>query len=144
MSGKIPKRKGVCAVVFRNRKGKTEFLLLYRVLHWKGWEFPKGGVDGKETALKALQRELMEETSISEFKSVKSLNARLEFYDRFRRRVFSGKAFLVEFFPDSKVSIAENKVKEHSSFRWVPKKKVLKTLTYKTWEKVFRKALKFL
>ena len=140
----VLERKGICAIVFRKRKARTEFLLLHRILHWKGWEFPKGGIDGKETALKALKRELKEETGILEFKSVKSLNARLEFYDRFRRRIFSGKAFLVEFFPDSKISLAKNKVKEHSSFKWVSKSKVLKTLTHKTWGKVFRKANKIM
>ena len=54
-------RKGVIGIVFNKAK---KFLILHRVLHWKGWEFSKGGIDKGETAEEALLREIKEETGL--------------------------------------------------------------------------------
>ncbi|MEI7962151.1 MAG: NUDIX hydrolase, partial [archaeon] len=53
-------------VVFDGEK----FLLLHRVLHWKGWEFPKGGVITGESSADALKRELLEETGIPKYQLI--------------------------------------------------------------------------
>ncbi len=53
-------RKGVFLVVFN----KDKYLLLKRVLHWTGWEFPKGGIESNESIEKAVSRELREETGL--------------------------------------------------------------------------------
>ena len=58
-------RKGVFIVVYTNDKGKIKYLLLKRKLHWKGWEFPKGGIKKGEGILKAVKRELKEEAGLA-------------------------------------------------------------------------------
>jgi len=45
-------RKGVLAIIMREGK----FLILRRVRNWKGWEFPKGGIDKGEEEEDALLR----------------------------------------------------------------------------------------
>jgi len=46
-------RKAVFVVVYRETKtGKDrKYLILKRKLHWKGWEFPKGGLEKGEKIL---------------------------------------------------------------------------------------------
>ncbi len=58
-------RRGVfCVVYSRNKKGKIEYLLLKRKLHWKGWEFPKGALEKRENISDAVKREIKEETGL--------------------------------------------------------------------------------
>src|SRR3989338_2427952 len=54
-------REGVVGII-AGENGKL--LLLHRALHWKGWEFPKGGVEAGESEEKALLREIEEETGL--------------------------------------------------------------------------------
>ena len=55
-------RKAVFIVAYLIEKDKILYLLLKRKLHWKGWEFPKGGVKPGEPLVRAALRELKEET----------------------------------------------------------------------------------
>ena len=55
-------RKGVFMVTYRKEKNKIYYLVLKRKLHWKGWEFPKGGIEKEESLLNAAKREIEEET----------------------------------------------------------------------------------
>ena len=57
-------RKAVFIVAYSKINNKIEYLLLKRKLHWKGWEFPKGGAEEKENNLDAVKRELKEETGL--------------------------------------------------------------------------------
>ena len=61
-------RKAVFIVVYKieknNKNNKISYLLLKRKLHWKGWEFPKGGIDGKESTKQAALRETQEESGL--------------------------------------------------------------------------------
>lgn len=140
----LSKRKGICAVVFR-RKGKAvQFLLLHRILHWNGWEFPKGGLKKKETQLHALKRELLEEIGFNCFLKARKIPVKLEFFDSARNRKVEMQAFLVEFPLSAKISISQNFPKEHSSIKWVSKQHALKLLSFENQKKVFRKSLKFI
>lgn len=137
-------RKGICAVVYRKRGKKKEFLVLHRVLHWKGWEFPKGGARKNETQLQNLKRELMEELGIIVFEKIKKTPAVQVFDDFIRQKKHVNQAFLVQIPANSKISVSKNKCREHSSFKWVSARQALKLLTFKAQKKVFRKALKIL
>jgi len=55
-------RKAVFVVVYRKERNNLLYLILKRKLHWKGWEFPKGGVKNKETIKQTITREVKEET----------------------------------------------------------------------------------
>ena len=64
---KLKYRKAVFVVTYRKEKDKIKYLILKRKLHWKGWEFPKGGVNKDESLLHAVKREIKEETGQSAF-----------------------------------------------------------------------------
>ena len=55
-------RNAVFIVTYRREKSKIFYLLLKRKLHWEGWEFPKGAIEGKEPVFLTIKRELKEET----------------------------------------------------------------------------------
>ena len=59
-------RPAIFVVVYRIDKhsNKPLYLLLKRKKHWKGWEFPKGGVEKGETERETLLRELKEECGL--------------------------------------------------------------------------------
>ncbi|MGB9577265.1 MAG: NUDIX domain-containing protein, partial [Candidatus Norongarragalinales archaeon] len=125
-------RKGVAAVVFKGTGSRKRFLLLHRTLNWRGWEFPKGGIEGRESAARALKRELAEETGIQarDVEYVKPTRLRLEFESKEnesrKKKFYSNKVFLVKVRPRARVRLGRFPVKEHDSFKWAPKKTALK------------------
>ena len=70
-------RKGIFVVVYSKTKNKIEYLILKRKLHWKGWEFPKGGKRIYETLQMAVKREVKEETGLKPLK-IKSFKEKTE------------------------------------------------------------------
>jgi len=63
MTVRSPKRFSAGVVVVRATRGGWRYLLL-RV--YRTWDFPKGGVEEGETPLQAAQREVEEETALTD------------------------------------------------------------------------------
>jgi len=62
-------RKSVFIVTYYLEKNNSPmYLIQKRKKHWKGYEFPKGGIESFETKLKAVKRELNEETGLKPIK----------------------------------------------------------------------------
>ena len=71
---KIKYRKAVFGVAYsKNKDGKIEYIILKRKKHWKGWEFPKGGIERGEKIIDAVKREVREETGLKCI-NIKKLN----------------------------------------------------------------------
>lgn len=124
-------RKGVFIVTYRKESDKIVYLLLKRKLHWKGWEFPKGGAEKKELLTKAARRELYEETGQHPIK-IKSypIHGKYKYSKVLPDRpgmigqtykLFSGEI------KDKKIKFDK---KEHSGYKWVSYKKAISLLTY--------------
>jgi len=126
-------RKGVFFVVYlKNKKGNIEYLLLKRKLHWNGWEFPKGGIEKKETPLKTVMREIEEETKLAPIK-IKQFDIKGKYgYDRYLedRPEVHGQTF--EFLYAVEVGKKAVKVDgiEHEDYKWVNYETALKFLTW--------------
>jgi 8-oxo-dGTP pyrophosphatase MutT (NUDIX family) len=121
-------RRGVFIVVFSGKK--PEYLLLNRILHWQGWEFPKGGVDG-ENDEKAVIRELKEETGlvarrILDLKVNGKFDYRRELPDRLGIKGQTFKLYAVEV-RKGKIKIDK---KEHVGYRWAKFQEAEKMLTW--------------
>ncbi|MBM3247155.1 NUDIX domain-containing protein [Candidatus Pacearchaeota archaeon] len=142
-------RRGVFIVVFRKLQDKKiEYLLLKRKLHWKGWEFPKGGVEAKEKLSRTVARECFEETGLKPQRIIK-FNVRGKYpYKRvFKDRLgFIGQTyqlFAVGVSPDSKKKVKFDR-REHSGFVWIAFKKAIRLVHWGDQKKCLRVVDKFL
>lgn len=143
-------RKGVFIVVYRKNKNKIEYLVLQRKLHWKGWEFPKGGLKTweKRKEEKAVLREIKEEVGGCKVIKIKDMKVKgkYKYNKKMYDRPWIGQTyhlFAVE------VECKKNKIKidkkEHSSYKWLDFEKAYKILTWpnqKRCLKIVNKTLK--
>jgi 8-oxo-dGTP pyrophosphatase MutT (NUDIX family) len=124
-------RKGVFIVTYKKESDKIKYLLLKRSLHWKGWEFPKGGLKKTEGIRKAIQRELKEETGLRVLKIQKFGKSGKYKYNKEladRKRV-EGQTYSLY-----SAEVGKGKVKidkrEHSGFKWCDFREAVEKLSW--------------
>ena len=125
--------KKVQAIIYDIKEEKPYFLILHRILRWKGWELLKGTLeDGEEDNItKALEREIKEETNLKDFKIEKSLNKKIIFYNKERTvKNIILDVFIVRADIEQKISLHKNSVIEHDDYKWVDKETAIKMLTF--------------
>jgi len=132
-------RKAVFILVFSRTKKGIEYLLLKRKLHWKGWEFPKGGINNNENIWKAIKRELKEETGKSPIK-IKKFNIKGKYnYDKIYMDRFGFKGQTYSLYA---AEIKFGKIKldriEHSGYKWLEFRDAVKKLTWPNQKKCLR------
>ena len=136
-------RKAVFIVVYRinQETKKPEYILLKRKLHWKGWEFPKGGIDKNETILQTVKRETKEETG---FKPMKIINFNIKVKYKYAKILKDRPSVIGQTYHllAAEINPKDNKIKmdttEHSSFIWLPFKEAIKKLTWNNQKKALR------
>lgn len=131
-------KRGVTGIVYSEKNGKRYFLLLHRVLNWKGWEFPKGGIEEGEKLEETVLREIQEETALKDLKIVGKVAEKMEWKTESMRYVYD--VFLVRGNIEEKIQLQEG-VAEHDSFEWVEGEKVVEKLTHENNKEHFRNAL---
>ena len=132
-------RKGVFMVVYARKGKKIEYLLLERILHWTGWEFPKAGLERGENDERAVVRELKEETGL---KAGKILDLKVdgkfdygrELPDRIGIKGQTFKLYAVEV-KKRKVSIDK---REHTGYKWLEYKKAHSLLRWNVQKRCLR------
>lgn len=124
-------RKAVFIVTYRKEKNKILYLLLKRKLHWKGWEFPKGGVGKFEFKKKAVKRELKEETGQTAIK-IKSHKRKGKY--KYDKEYKDRKGILGQTYKLYSAQIKNKKIKldkkEHLDYKWLEFDKAWKILTW--------------
>lgn len=124
-------RKAVFIVTYKREGKKIKYLLLKRKLHWKGWEFPKGGIDFLETKRHCVKRELKEETGLK-IKKIKNFHFAGKYLYKKPldgRKNIKGQTFALfsaEVYP-GEVKLDKN---EHEGFEWLNYDKAVKKLTW--------------
>ncbi len=128
---------------------KRNLLVLHRVHYWKGWEVPKGGIDGKYSEKKCLEEELWEELGLKK-KDYKVLG-RTNIFQEYRypqhyrkkwkvnRAKFRGWIVRTN---KTRISFKHNPVKEHDKYKWMPLEKALKTLSYRSQRNAVKQVAK--
>ena len=126
-------RKAVFIVAYR--KNPIEYLILKRKLHWKGWEFPKGGVE-KENLIKAVKRELFEETGLKAKRIIRfPIKGKFKYDKKTQEeRNFSGQSYTLFAAEVKNDKITYDKL-EHSGYKWLPFNKAIKVLTWNNQKK---------
>ncbi len=132
-------RKAVFVVIYSRNKGEIEYLILRRKLHWRGWEFPKGGLEKDETKRDAVKREVREESGlkllrIKRFDFSGRYLYKKEFADRLgiRGQTFSLYAAEVK---KGKVRIDK---REHSGYKWMRFREAVKKVRFNNQKKSLR------
>ncbi len=130
-------RKAVFVVTYAIEKNKIYYLILKRKLHWKGWEFPKGGLEGVKERFftkKAVKREIIEETGLIPIKINKhNFSGKFKYDKIFKDRPGligqTYKLYSAEI-EKKKPALEKNKDAEHSDYLWADYKTALKKLTW--------------
>ncbi|VVB73417.1 RNA pyrophosphohydrolase [uncultured archaeon] len=148
-------RKGVAAIIFRRRNGVPEFLVMHRVLRWKGWEPLKGGVNSGESERTALSREINEEIDVRGgdvrvIGIIPNAKIALRVPLRFRKQMggFSSALYkpfyLVEIALKAKPDLRKDGAREHDEIMFVPYDMALGMLTYPNARAALRKSMRML
>ncbi|MDP2934296.1 MAG: NUDIX domain-containing protein [bacterium] len=129
--------KKVRAIIYDIKNGEFYFLILRRILRWKGWEMLKETLEKKETSFEALKRGIKEETKLKNFEIIKSL-------DKEEKWTFRGinysivDTFLVRADMSQKISLKQEIV-EHDKYEWVDRETAIKKLTWPKTKKLLEK-----
>jgi len=136
-------RKAVFIVAYRKEKNKILYLLLKRKLHWTGWEFPKGAIKKNEPIIKALKREIKEETGQKTERIKKhNFSGRYKYEKQYKDRPgFTGQTYTL-YSAEIKTKKIKLDRKEHSAYKWLSYKQALLLLTWKNQKKSLRIANK--
>ena len=132
--GKMKKgkyRKSVFIVTYAKSKSKIFYLILKRKLHWKGWEFPKGGIKSFETKKRAIKREIKEETGLDSHKISKfKVYGKYKYPKKLKDRPgFIGQSFSL-YSAEVKKKIVKVDGNEHSNYKWASFEKAMKSLKW--------------
>lgn len=125
-------RKGIFLVVYRRVDNKTEYLLLKRKINWRGWEFPKGGIEKGETIKQTILRELKEEAG--GLKLLKMKNHHKKGKWKYRRELKDHPCIKGQTYSLYSVRVGSGRVKfdkkEHSGYKWDNFNKAIEMLTW--------------
>lgn len=129
-------RKAIFIVIYAREKNKIYYLVLKRKLHWKGWEFPKGGIKFFERKRRAVRRETKEETGLDAIKIKKfKINGKY----KYQKKIPERKGIIGQTFSLYAVEVKKGKVKidkgEHSGYKWLEFEKAMKKLTWPNQKK---------
>lgn len=133
-------RKAVFIVIYsRNKKEKIKYLILKRKLHWKGWEFPKGGIKPFESEKEAIIREVKEESGLKSLKIKKfNISGRYKYDKEYPDR----KEIIGQIYSLNAVKVKKGKIKldkeEHSDYKWLDFEQAIKKLTWPNQKKCLR------
>jgi 8-oxo-dGTP pyrophosphatase MutT (NUDIX family) len=132
-------RKGIFIVIYRKKDNNVDYLLLKRKLHWKGWEFPKGGSEEKESVNELIKREIKEETGQFPINIKKyPVSGRYRYHKELKERSgIIGQTYKLYSAEIKKEKVRIDKL-EHSSYKWANFQKAIKLLTFQNQRKCLR------
>jgi 8-oxo-dGTP pyrophosphatase MutT (NUDIX family) len=129
-------RKAVFIVTYRKSNSGLVYLVLKRKLHWKGLEFPKGGIERFEFKKRAVKRELFEETGqISDNIKKYPIKGKYKYHKILKDRAdFRGQSFKLYSAEIKNKRVIFDK-KEHSTYKWVNFRIAMKLLKWQNQRK---------
>ena len=138
-------RRGIFAIVYSVAKNKPKYLILKRKLHWKGWEFPKGGIRFYETRKMAIRREIKEETGLKILNVKKfDISGKYEYNKNYSdRRKFKGQIYEKVYAVEVKKGKVKLDKREHSDFSWLDFPDAVKKLKWKNQKECLKKIHKW-
>jgi len=131
-------RKAVFIVAYAKTKEGIKYLVLKRKFHWRGWEFPKGGIDKNETKKETVRREILEETGQKPLSGkVKKFNFHGKY--KYKRKFPDREGIIGQEYSLFAVEIKYKKIKfdklEHSEYKWLNFEDAVKKVTFRNQKK---------
>jgi len=129
-------RQIVFMVTYAEVGNEVKYLILKRRYHWRGWEFPKGGINQSESKKDAVKREVFEETGKKHLK-IKKFN----FYGKYeyKKKFPDRKDFIGQAYSLYAVKIKYGKAKldevEHSDYKWLSFNDAINKVTFENQKK---------
>ncbi len=133
-------RQAVFVVVYSlDKEGKVQYIILQRKHHWKGWEFPKGGINPNEKMDDTARREVREETGLKVLRTKKfDLSGRYLYKKEFSDRTgIMGQTFSLYAAEVRKGRVKIDR-KEHSGFRWMTFGEAVRKVRFNNQKKSLR------
>lgn len=132
-------RQIVFVVTYAKTKEEIKYLILKRKLHWKGWEFVKGGIDFNENKKETVRREIEEETGK---KSLKIRGFKVFGKYDYKKKIPAKKDYIGQAYSLYSSEINYGKIKidrtEHSTYLWLDFKDAKKRLTFYNQKKCLK------
>jgi len=125
-------------VLYRERKGKREYLLLKSTYRSTFWGFPKGLIEAGESELQTALREVSEETGLFEIEVISGFEEKTHFW-----KTVKGKKVYKEviWFLGKVLDKNDGKVSsEHEELVWLPFEEAIVRVTHKQEKELLRKA----
>lgn len=119
------KERSAGAVIFRKDGKKVLYLLLH--YHFKSdyWDFPKGNIEKGEAEEDTVEREVEEETGISDIRLLPNFKEKVSyFYRKDNETVFKEVVFFLAETKTEDVKISS----EHTGFEWIDYESAVKKL----------------
>lgn len=118
-------------VTYHLEDKQPKFLIQKRKLHWKGYEFPKGGVEKLELKFWAIKREIKEETGLP----IKKIhNHRVKGKYPYKKELKDRPGIIGQTFSLYSVEVKKGKPildkREHTDAEWLTYREALKKLTW--------------
>ena len=118
-------------VTYAIENNKPIYIIQKRKLHWRGWEFPKGGVERFETKRQTVKREIKEETNLT---SIKIINHKIKGKYEYPKIFGDRPGIIGQTYHLFSVEVKKGKIridkKEHSSSKWATYKEAQKKLKF--------------
>lgn len=140
----MTKSKAVGFVIFRQENKGIRYLLLHHGASY--WNFPKGRVENNEAELETAQRELFEETGISEIKIYPDFKYEYTYdfdtviKDKVKETIHRIGVFFLAEVVDDKVKISN----EHLDSGWFDYEMALKRMYYQEGQDLLKAAHQFI
>ena len=129
-------RQAVFVVTYSKTNEGIKYLILKRKFHWRGWEFPKGGIQDNESKRTTVRREILEETGEKTLK-VKRFNFHGKY--NYKKKFPERKDFIGQAYSLYAAKIKYGKVKidkmEHSTYVWLSFDEAVKKVTFRNQKK---------
>jgi bis(5'-nucleosidyl)-tetraphosphatase len=132
-------RQAIFVVVYARTKDGIEYVVLKRKHHWKGWEFPKGGINPKEKMKHAVRREAREETGLRAL-SIKKFNYSGRYL--YKKKFGDRTGIIGQTFSLYAAEVKKGKIKfdrhEHAGYEWLNFEQAVKRVTFNEQKKSLR------
>ena len=126
-------RKAVFIVVYSKQNNKLEYVVLKKKLHWRGWEFPKEGINENEKEEDAVRRGVREETGLNIIGQIKRFNVYGKY--KYAKKLPDRPGFIGQTYSLFAAEVSKGKIKldqhEHSTSEWLGFRDAFNRITQK-------------